>query len=374
MIAGVIGATGYAGAELVRLLSAHPGVDRLSLASVSFEGDRIENVYPNFLGRISATLEKPDAVIAASDVVFAALPNGVGEPYARAAFDRGIPYIDLSADFRFDQDEATYTAWYGKPYAIPELHSRSVYGLPELNRARIRELAGAKPGPVIIGNPGCYPTAASLGAFPALAKGVAGPGIIIADAVSGVTGGGREPAQSFHFPECSDSVSSYKVGAHRHSPEISRNLAAMAAKGGLPAPTLIFTPHLAPINRGILCTSYIPLAGNWRPFAASPGAVLPPGKEISAKTAEIRQLYADFYQDEPFVRVLPPGIFAATNRVRQSNFCDISVHIDPAETTLIVVSAIDNMVKGAAGQAVQNMNVVFGFDETAGLTAIPALF
>jgi N-acetyl-gamma-glutamyl-phosphate reductase len=376
MIAGVIGATGYAGAELVRLLAGHPRVDSLSLASVSFEGNRIEDVYPGFLGRISAVLEKPGVVIAASDVVFAALPNGVGEPYAKAAFDRGIPYIDLSADFRFDRDEAVYTAWYGKPYAIPELHGHSVYGLPELNRARIRELAGAgaKPGPVLIGNPGCYPTAASLGAFPALAKGIAGPGPVIADAASGVTGGGREPTQSFHFPECSDSVAPYKVGAHRHSPEISRNLAAMAARGGLPAPTVIFTPHLAPMNRGILCTSYIPLGEAWRSARTNAGAVLPPGKELADKTGEIRRIYAEFYRNEPFVRVLPQGIVAATNRVRQSNYCDISVHIDPAGSTLIVASAIDNMVKGAAGQAVQNMNLVFGFDETEGLGAIPLLF
>jgi N-acetyl-gamma-glutamyl-phosphate reductase len=383
MRAGVIGATGYAGAELVRLLSGHPRVEKLSLASVSFEGDRIENVYPSFLGRVSAVLEKPSAVIAASDVVFAALPNGVGEPYAKAAFDRGIPYIDLSADFRFDQDEAVYTAWYGKPYAVPELHSRSVYGLPELNRARIRELAagdGARPGPALIGNPGCYPTAASLGAFPALARGIAGPGVLIADAASGVTGGGREPTQSFHFPECSDSLAPYKVGAHRHSPEISRNLAVMAVIGGIPAPQVIFTPHLAPMNRGILCTSYIPLAEAWRPFLTDPGAVansgavLPPGKEIAEKTGEIRRIYSEFYKDEPFVRVLPQGITAATNRVRQSNYCDISVHIDPGGTTLIAVSAIDNMVKGAAGQAVQNMNLVFGFGETEGLGAIPILF
>jgi N-acetyl-gamma-glutamyl-phosphate reductase len=378
MIAGIIGATGYAGAELVRLLARHPGVERLSLASVSFEGDRIENLYPSFLGRVSLTLENPGAVIAASDVVFAALPNGVGEPYAKAAFDRGIPYIDLSADFRFDRDEAVYTAWYGKPYAVPELHARSVYGLPELNRKRIRELAasgpGARPGPALIGNPGCYPTAASLGAFPALARGIAGPGVIIADAASGVTGGGREPSPAFHFPECSDSVAPYKVGAHRHSPEISRNLAAMAAMGGLPAPTVIFTPHLAPMNRGILCTGYIPLGEAWRPSRENSGAVLPPGKEIAGKTGEIRQVYADFYRDEPFVRVLPPGVVAATNRVRQSNYCDISVHIDPAGTTLIAVSAIDNMVKGAAGQAVQNMNLLFGFGETEGLDAIPLPF
>jgi N-acetyl-gamma-glutamyl-phosphate reductase len=375
MIAGVVGATGYAGAELVRLLAGHPRVDKLSLASVSFQGERIENVYPSFLGRISAVLEKPEAVVAASDLVFAALPNGVGEPYAKAAFDRGIPYIDLSADFRFDRDEETYTAWYGKPYAIPELHGHSVYGLPELNRARIRELAGAKPGPALIGNPGCYPTAASLGAFPALAKGIAGPGPVIADAASGVTGGGREPVQSFHFPECSDSVAPYKVGAHRHSPEMARNFAAMAARADPrgPGPRVVFTPHLVPMNRGILSTIYAPLAES---LALKPpaGGLRPPSEEAAEKTAEIRELYADFYRDEPFVRVLPAGIAAGTARVRHSNFCDLSVHLDPGGSTLIVISAIDNMVKGTAGQAVQNMNIIFGFDETAGLQGIPSSF
>ncbi|GHV91901.1 N-acetyl-gamma-glutamyl-phosphate reductase [Spirochaetia bacterium] len=392
MIAGIIGATGYAGAELVRILSGHPHIDTLSLASVSYEGDRIEKVYPNFLGRISAVLEKPEAVIAASDVVFAALPNGVGEPYAKAAVEKGIPFIDLSADFRFDDDEAAYTAWYGKPYVHPELRKLSVYGLPELNRKRIQELAAlasvagvaaqagnsaGKPAPVIIGNPGCYPTATSLGAFPALVRGIAGPGTIIADAASGVTGGGREPQPSFHFPECSDSVAPYKVGAHRHTPEISRNLAFMAAQsdgGKVSAPGLIFTPHLAPMNRGILSTIYIPLAESRRPGGISPGVPRPPSKEIAARTDEIRRVYTDFYKGEPFVRVLPAGVIAATNRVRQSNFCDISVHLETLGTTLIIVSAIDNMVKGAAGQAVQNMNIIFGYDETAGLNTVPALF
>ena len=369
MIAGVIGAAGYAGAELVRLLLGHPQVRGLSLGSVSLEGDRIENVYPNLFGKISSPLVKPEEVVAASDLVFAALPHGVGESYARACLERGISFIDLSADFRFGDDEETFKAWYGKGYAIPELHGNSVYGLPELNRERIKTLAAG--GPVIIGNPGCYPTGASLGIFPALAKKLFAGAAIIVDAVSGVTGGGREPQRSFHFPECSDSVSAYKVGAHRHTPEISRNLSMMASLSGSHAPELIFTPHLAPMNRGILSTIYIPLREEWQ--AAASGAA-PPSKEIEAKTAELHELYASFYKDEPFVRVLPGGIFAATGRVRQSNFCDISVHMDQGGQTLIIVSAIDNMVKGAAGQAVQNMNIVMGFPETDGLSSIPALF
>ncbi|MDR1319101.1 MAG: N-acetyl-gamma-glutamyl-phosphate reductase [Treponema sp.] len=404
MTAGVIGATGYAGAELVRLLLGHPKTGGLILSSVTFEGDRIENLYPNFLGKISAALVKPEEVCSGADVVFAALPHGVGEDFAKICVKRGIPFIDLSADYRFDRDEETFRAWYGKPFVYPELREHSVYGLPELNRARIKELAAS--GRVIIGNPGCYPTGASLGAFPALARGlVAGPGAagcpapIIVDAASGVTGGGREPSRSFHFPECFDSLSPYKVGSHRHTPEISRNFAAMAARAAVPEsdaaraaaegeawPGLIFTPHLAPLNRGILSTIYIPLVPAWRAGSASAresgvsapvsalSAVRPPSGEVEKKAGEIRALYADFYRDEPFVRVLPAGLAAATNRVRQSNYCDVSVHLDQTGTTLIVVSALDNMVKGAAGQAVQNMNILMGFDEKAGLEAAPALF
>jgi N-acetyl-gamma-glutamyl-phosphate reductase len=398
MIVGVIGATGYAGAELVRLLAGHSKVQNLVLSSVSFEGERMEDVYPNLLGTVRSSLVNPEVVVKKADVVFSALPHGIGESFAKTCVRRGVPFIDLSADFRFDDDEATFSAWYGKTYAHPELRERSVYGLPELNRKRIRELAAS--GPVIIGNPGCYPTGASLGIFPALAKGLAvanensGSCTIIVDSASGVTGGGREPSRSFHYPECADSVAPYKVGGHRHTPEIARNMSKMAAlcKTPLPAPALIFTPHLAPMNRGILSTIYIPLAENHRvvpvvhadnAHAAHAGAgnaanatslVRPPSKEIEEKFREIRELYADFYRDEPFVRVLPAGHIAATNRVRLSNYCDISVHPDQSGATLIVISAIDNMVKGAAGQAIQNMNIIFGFDEKTGLEAIPALF
>ncbi|MDR2717769.1 MAG: N-acetyl-gamma-glutamyl-phosphate reductase [Treponema sp.] len=353
MKAGVIGATGYAGAELVRILAGHPEIDGLILSSVSFEGEHFEDVYPNMLERICAPLVKAEEVISAAGIVFAALPHGVGEPYAKACVEKGIPFIDLSADFRFGDDEITFNAWYGKSYQYPELHKNAVYGLPELNRNRIRELAAG--GAAIIGNPGCYPTGASLGVFPALAKGLAAASAtIIIDSVSGISGGGREPSRSFHYPECADSVTPYKIDSHRHRPEIMRNFAAMTAAA---APEIIFTPHLAPMNRGILSTMYIPLAAPARDHAAT-----------------IHALYTDFYHAEPFVRVLPLGAIAATNRVRQSNYCDISIHFDHRESTLIVVTAIDNMVKGAAGQAVQNMNIICGFNERAGLEMIPALF
>jgi len=371
MTAGIIGATGYAGAELVRLLSGHPEIKNLKLSSVSYEGDKIENIYPNFLSRISGSLVKAEEVIASSDVVFSALPHGVGEPFAASCMEKKIHFIDFSADFRFDDDEQVYTAWYGKNYKYPELHKNSVYGLVELNRQKIKNLAAK--GPVIIGNPGCYPTGGSLGAFPALVKGLNQKELpVIVDAVTGISGGGREPSRSFHYPECADSVSAYKVGSHRHSPEIARNLSAMAAAGNNPAPQLIFTPHLAPLNRGILSTIYIPLSEKWRITPVD--AAMPPSKEIEEKTECIRELYADYYRDEPFVRILPSGFTSATNRVRQSNYCDISVHMDLNGSTLIVVSAIDNMVKGAAGQAIQNMNILFGFDEKSGLEMIPALF
>jgi N-acetyl-gamma-glutamyl-phosphate reductase len=359
MKAGVIGATGYAGAEIVRLLSGHSRVDGLILSSVSFEGGRIEEVYPNFIGRISAPLVKAEAVVSEADAVFSALPHGVGEQFAKICVEKGKPFIDMSADFRFGEDEATFKKYYGKDFVYPELRKYSIYGLPELNRKKIRESGGKE---VIIGNPGCYPTGASLGCFPALAKGLAA-GTIIVNAASGTSGGGREPSRQFHYPECADSAAPYKIGSHRHEPEIIRNFAAMAALENRVSPPLVFTPHLVPMNRGILSTIYIPLTAEY----ASAG-------NTEEKTSKLRAIYADFYRDEPFVRVLPPGVIAATNRVRNSNYCDISIHTDHSGSMLIVVSAIDNMVKGAAGQAVQNMNLIFGFEEKTALESIPALF
>ncbi|MDR2768706.1 MAG: N-acetyl-gamma-glutamyl-phosphate reductase [Treponema sp.] len=371
MLAGVIGATGYAGAELVRLLSGHPEVTDILSASVSHHGESIESVFPQFVHARLGTLLEPADLIARSDIVFGALPSGKGEAYAKACLDRGVSYIDLSADFRFDEDEEAYRAWYGKSYDYGELRKRSVYGLCELNREKIKTLAGQ--GPLIIGNPGCYPTAVSLAAFPVMAgaAGVVPSGYIIADAISGVTGAGRETGRAYHFPECADSASPYKVGSHRHTPEIFRNLNNMSGpdtrpRGGI---QLVFTPHLGPFNRGILATVYFPLDGCGRPAECRPAAA-----ELAEKTARIRDACAAFYHDEPFVRVLPAPLAAATNRVRHSNYCDLSIHLDQSGATLIIVSAIDNMVKGAAGQAIQNMNLICGFDERRGLEALPALF
>jgi len=200
---------------------------------------------------------------------------------------------------------------------------------------------------------------------------------IIIDAATGTSGGGREPSRSFHYSECADSVAPYKVASHRHLPEIARNAAVIAQRAGAAAPQVIFTPHLTPVIRGILSTIYIPLSDKFcvKQNRADPKkSYLPPSKEIEEMTAKIRGIYCAFYKEEPFVRVLPEGVIASTNRVRHSNFCDISVHVDISGSTLIAVTAIDNMIKGSAGQAVQNMNILFGFEETAGLEMIPMLF
>ncbi|MDR1868268.1 MAG: N-acetyl-gamma-glutamyl-phosphate reductase [Treponema sp.] len=360
MVVGIIGATGYVGAELLRLLYGHPQVTGFSLASVSFEGEQFEQVYPHFLKKISARLTNAAEVINHSDVVFSSLPAGLSEEYAQLAAEKGIPCIDMSADFRFGDDETLYGAWYGKQYKYPHLHRHAVYGLPELNRELIKTAS-------IIGNPGCYPTGALLALLPAIQSGVVGKGTVIIDSASGITGAGREPLQSYHFPECADSLSPYKVGMHRHYPEITRQC-MLAAKKEM---TIIFTPHLAPMNRGILSTVYIPLAETW---VFPHEKLFPLSQQAHDNLKELHDIYSNFYRNEAFVRVLPTGTIAATNRVRHANYCDISLHLEPSGTTLIVISALDNMVKGAAGQAIQSMNIRFSFEETTALNAVPAYF
>jgi N-acetyl-gamma-glutamyl-phosphate reductase len=328
----------------------------------------MSSIYPNLTGAFSgdgafakdlrgasAILVDKAEAIARADVVFAALPSGHAEEIAVACAARGSLLIDLSADFRFGADEATYSAWYGKTFAHPDLHAASVYGLPELNRSKIVALGaskgGAAAGPRIIGNPGCYPTASTLGLFPALRLKLAEREGIVIDAKSGVTGAGKELLKSSHYSECADSIAPYKIGEHRHIPEIDAVLAAMAGAGI----DSVFTPHLAPMGRGIVATIYFRLA---KPM------------DVDA----LRDAYASFYAAEPFVRVLPAGLVATNRNVRFSNYCDISVHLARGGKTAIVVSAIDNMVKGAAGQAIQNMNVALGLDERAGIAAFPPAF
>lgn len=345
---GIIGATGYVGVELVRLLLSHPGVSKIAVSSVSFEGQNIVDIYPNLRGMLGTKcdglLSDADAVVAASDVVFTALPHGVAEKYAVACVEQGKKLIDLSADFRFDDDEATFREWYKKDYEFPAVHAESVYGLPELNREKIKTAR-------VIGNPGCYVTAASLALIPALEKGLVKTDCVIVDAKSGVTGTGRTPTQTNNFSEAGEAFMPYNVGKHRHQPEIARNMTKAAGTDV----NVVFTPHLLPMSRGIIATVYAPLV--------KPSTV-----------EEIHAVYAARYEREPFVRLLPIGSTATTRNVRGSNLCDVSLHVVNGGKMLEVVSAIDNMVKGAAGQAVQNMNLISGFAETAGIDHIPAAF
>lgn len=346
--AGIIGATGYAGVELLRILLRHPHVAGLKLSSVSFEGQNVADIYPNLIGQLG---DKTDGLLCAaeevtetSDVVFTALPHGVAEKHADYCVAHGKKLIDLSADFRFGMDEATFRQWYKKDWEYPAVHEESVYGLPEMNRDAIRSAR-------VIGNPGCYVTAATLALLPALKSGIISTDTIIVDAKSGVTGAGRTPTQTNHFCECGESFSAYGVGKHRHQPEIARNCSIAA---GRPV-GIVFTPHLLPESRGIISTVYASLS--------------------QAQTEpEIRALYAESYKAEPFVRVLPEGRTPATKNVRYSNFCDVQVYAVNGGRTLQIISSLDNMIKGAAGQATQNMNLMFGFAETAGIDFIPPAF
>ncbi len=341
--AGIIGATGYAGIELVRLLLQHPQATVAAVSSVSFEGQALADVYPNLNGITSLTCTNAEDVISQSDVVFAALPHGLSQDTAAACVQQGKKFIDLGADFRLD-DPAEYTQWYQCEFKHPELHRQAVYGLCELFREDIRKA-------FVIGNPGCYPTSVALGLAPALQKGLVSPSGIVVDSKSGTTGAGRKPTQTTHFPDCNEAFSAYKVASHRHTPEIEQTLSKLAGQ----AATVTFVPHLLPVNRGILSTIYARLSKGVTPD-------------------QVRQAYEQAYAYEPFVRVLAPGKEVNIRNVRCSNYCDIQVYTDVHTGLLVVTSVIDNMVKGAAGQAIQNMNLLFGLEETAGLTMIPPAF
>lgn len=338
---GIIGASGYAGVELLRLLHSHPNAKVVGISSVSFEGKTIDQLFPNLRNIENDILTDEDTVIAGSDVVFTAVPHGVAEKIAEKCIKQGKICIDLGADFRLDREE-DYTQWYEKSYDLPELHENAVYGLPELFREQII-------GKKLVGNPGCYPTASGLGLAPVLKK--VGPVPVIIDAKSGVTGAGRALAEGTHFSNVNEAFSPYKVAAHRHIPEIEQTLSKIS--GG--DVKITFVPHLLPINRGILVTCYVELL-----------------KKYTAK--EIHGWYENFYKAEQFVRVLPLGETADLKNVKYSNYCDISIHMDERTNRLIVVSVIDNMVKGAAGQAIQNMNIVWGLPEETGLLLVPPAF
>ncbi len=340
--AGIVGATGYAGAELARLLCTHPEACVAAVSSVSFEGKKLSDVYPNLYGICDLVLGNEDDVIAASDVVFTSLPHGLSEALAGKCVDQGKKIIDLGADFRLDSEE-DYAKWYGKSYTRPDLHAKALYCIPELHRSLYR-------GQPIIGNPGCYPTSVALGAAPLLKAGVAESDIVV-DSKSGVTGSGRGLSDTTHYPNCNEAFSAYKAAAHRHTPEMEQTLSALAGE-----PIMVtFVPHLLPVNRGIETTMYAKLTA---PCTAE----------------ELHKLYVDFYKDEKFVRVLPLGVAANIRDVRMSNYCNIGVFVDEHAGKAVITSAIDNMVKGAAGQAIQNMNLMFGKKEDCGLDFVPPAF
>ncbi len=341
--AGIVGATGYAGAELVRLLASHPEVEIAAISSVSFEGKRLSEVYPSYRFLNDTTCESQDAVVEKSDVIFAALPHGLSQELAAKCIEAGKKFIDLGADFRLESEEE-YNEWYGGTFLDKELHKQSVYGLPEFFRDKIK-------GKNLIANPGCYTTCSPLAIVPAIVSGLVSTKGIICDCKSGVTGAGRKPVQSSHFPELNEGFHAYKVASHRHTPEIEQTLSKLSGEDV----TITFVPHLLPVNRGILATVYADI-------------------NEGVSFGQIRQAYEEYYKGEFFVRLLDDGKCADIHNVRYSNFCDISIHHDIRAGKLIACAAIDNMVKGAAGQAIQNMNIIFGLDEKTGLIIVPPAF
>jgi len=339
---GIVGGTGYTGVELLRLLAQHPQAEVALITSRSEAGIRVCDMFPNLRGVYNGlAFTAPDAErLASCDVVFFATPHGVAHELAPELFDRGCTLIDLSADFRL-QDAKEWANWYGQPHGAPQLLSQAVYGLVEINRNAIRHAH-------LIAVPGCYPTAVQLGFWPLLSAGIADNSRLIADCKSGVSGAGRAAKVGSLLCEASEDLSAYAVRGHRHLPEIRQGL-RMAAKGEV---GLTFVPHLAPMIRGIHATLYA---------------------QVIDHKKDLQALYEEYYQGSNFVDVLPPGSHPATRSVRGSNICRIAVHRPQQGDCVVVLSVIDNLVKGASGQAVQCMNVRFGLDEGLGLSTIPAL-
>ena len=337
----IVGASGYTGLELIRILYCHPEAAVTCLTSEQSAGKRISDVFPTLRGRCDLMLEnlEPVRVAEKADVIFTALPHKAAMEVVPSFMKLKKTVIDLSADYRLS-DPKVYAAWY-EEHLNPANLKNAVYGLPEIRRARIK---GAR----LVANPGCYPTSIVLGLAPLLKKGVVDPHSIIADSASGVSGAGRSAKVDSLYCEVNEGFKAYGVGgAHRHTPEIEQELSLLA---GIEL-KITFSPHLAPMDRGILSTMYAT-----------------PAKEVT--TERLVTLYQEFYAGEPFVRVLPHGSLPSTAYVRGSNFCDIAPLVDSRTGRVIVVSAIDNLVKGASGQAVQNMNIACGFPETLGLEGL----
>lgn len=338
---GVVGSTGYAGYQLSAILSQHKNVSIVFLSSHNYSNMRISEVYRNLNGileKLCIDIQSVEGRLSEIDVLFLALPHGQSFDLVEKALSAGVKVIDLGADYRL-KDYKTYENWYGVTHNLTDSLENAVYGLPEINRENISAAN-------LVANPGCYPTASILALAPLMHAGIIDNKSVIIDAKSGVTGAGRSANLSSLFCECNDSVKAYNVAAHRHTPEIEQQLSDVAGEKIL----LSFTPHLVPMSRGILATCY----GNLK-------------KPVSQN--ELYDLYNSYYKNENFIRIVET--LPETRYVRGSNICDIAVRVDERTNRVIAVSAIDNLIKGAAGQAVQNMNILFGFYEHAGLDMIP---
>jgi N-acetyl-gamma-glutamyl-phosphate reductase len=336
----VVGATGYTGVELIRFISSHPRAELSKITSKEYVGEDISNVFGTLRGIVGLKVEPLDieSLCKACDFVFAALPHKAAMEIVPELLKRGKKVVDLSADFRFE-DVAIYEKWYQK-HVAPEAAKSAVYGLPELHRAKIKKAD-------LVANPGCYPTSAILGLAPALKAGIISTKGIVVDSKSGTSGTSRAANVDTHFVEVNEGFKAYGVPNHRHMPEIEKELSKIAGTDVV----ITFAPHLLPLNRGILSTIYSMLE-----------------KDVSEQ--DIYALYRKFYKGERFIRILPEKYLPNVNSVRGSNYCDIGLRVDSRAGRLVVVSAIDNLVKGASGQAVQNMNVILGFEESAGLDFI----
>ncbi|OGV76491.1 MAG: N-acetyl-gamma-glutamyl-phosphate reductase [Methylotenera sp. RIFCSPLOWO2_02_FULL_45_14] len=337
---GIVGGTGYTGVELLRLLSVHPNVTLTAITSRGDAGSAVADMFPSLRGYIDLAFSDPaQANLSECDVVFFATPNGIAMQQTRDLLAKGVRVIDLAADFRI-KDIPTWEKWYAMTHACPDLVAQAVYGLPEMNREAIKTAQ-------LVANPGCYPTAVQLGFMPLLEAGVVDASYLIADAKSGVSGAGRKAEVHSLFSEAADNFKAYGVNGHRHLPEISQGLTSMAkSKVGF-----TFVPHLTPLIRGIHATLYAKLV----------------------KSIDLQALFETRYANERFVDVLPKGAHPETRSVRGSNICRIAVHQPQNSDIVVILSVIDNLVKGAAGQAVQNMNIMFSLPENAGLEIVPLL-
>ena len=333
---GIVGGTGYTGVELLRLLADHPETRVEVITSRSNAGTPVADVFPNLRGKFDIQFSEPDVDSYQNcDLVFFATPNGVAMGQAKALLDKGIKLIDLAADFRI-QDIETWEKWYGETHACPSLVEQAVYGLPELNRDAIKTAS-------LVANPGCYPTTVILALLPLLQNGLIEPSSIIADCKSGISGAGRNANVATTYSELSESVKAYAVTGHRHLPEIRQILQSINNEA-----ELVFVPHLMPMIRGLHATVYA---------------------DANNTDTNIQQVFEKFYRDEPFVDVMPAGSHPETRSVKGANHCRIAVHYLATSKKYVVLAVIDNLVKGAAGQAIQNMNLMFGLNETTGLNA-----